>query len=135
MNLEKNMVDTLAAACNVPAWFGAQPQSDDEAPSEMPVIIVNRPDADWLNDFSGVDVDLAVTTIQVDYYAETAEAARRLADAGRLAVRDLVDQDDDPICPALSTETSFYDQVSRAWRVMQQWRVPDYNPSLPVPTP
>lgn len=134
MSLEKNVVDTLAAACAVPAWFGAQPQAEDEAPSEMPVVIVNRPDADFLNDFAGADIDLALTTIQVDYYAETAEAARRLADAGRIAVRAIADAEANPICPVLATESSFYDQISRGWRVMQQWRMPDYSPALPPVT-
>jgi hypothetical protein len=130
--IEKIIVDTLRTACAIDAWFGAQPQGSDEVPSEMPVVIVNRIEANWLSEFCGFDDELAITGMQVDYYAETAEAARRLSDKGRKAMKDLTDPADSvALCPTLETEASFYDAVSRAWRVMQLWLVNDYQPALP----
>lgn len=130
MMLEKTMVDTLAIACACETWFGAQPQGDDESPSALPVVIVNRPDSAWIADFCGTDPDLAIPLMQVDYWAETAEAAKRLSDVGRTALIMLNDPTG-PLYPVLQTEDSTYEPIPRAWRVMQRWVIPDYQPALP----
>ena len=129
MIIERAINDALTAATGVAVYFGAQPQGTDEAPSKLPVIVINRPDALWPVTNSGTDTDLAMTTIQVDYYAEGAEDCRRLADTGRAVVRDIV-ANGAALCPGLRGEQSFYDQVSRAWRVLQTWEVADYAPAL-----
>lgn len=134
MMLEKTMVDVLKLATGVETWFGAQPQADDEEPARLPVVIVNRPGSDWLNTFCGVDDALSIPTMRVDYWADKAEAARRLADKGRAAIKGLAD-DTGPLFPTLTSEVSYYEPMARAWRVMQQWRVPDYVPALPEPIP
>lgn len=126
MSVERLIIDTVEAATGgVATFFGMQPQADDDHPSPMPVNIVNRIRTDWLNNFCGADPALNTSGIQVDYYAETAEQARRLADQGRAAIIAL------PDAATLDSEVSFYDQVSRGWRVMQQWNIPEYQPSLP----
>lgn len=130
MMIEKTMVDSLKTACAVETWFGAQPQGDDESPSSLPVIIVNRPDSTWLSTFCGTDPDLSIPMMQVDYWAETAEQARRLADTGRLTLIALADTTG-PLHPTLQTEDSSYEPIARAWRVIQRWWVPDYQPALP----
>lgn len=130
MRIERTFCDSLLLATSVETWFGAQPQGSDEVPSSMPVIVVNRPETDWLATFGGTDVGLAVTVMQVDYYAETAEAARRLADIGRTTIAALEDSTG-PLYGTLDQEISLYDSISRAWRVVQRWTVPDYIPALP----
>lgn len=128
MTIERSIVDLMRAALGVPVWFGAQPQESDNAPSIMPVVIVNRPEVGFINTFAGVDPDLALTTMQLDYYDETADGARRMSILGRQAMTQLADGLK-PLCPTLDTEESFYDSMSRAWRVLQRWTVPDYAPA------
>ena len=131
MIVEKRVVDAVAAATGAPTFFGVQPQADDGQPAPLPVVIVNRTGARWASEFCGADTALAITTIQVDSYAETAEACRRIADKARAAVRDLLDDAGKRIAPSLDSEVSFYDTESRGWRVMQVWTPPEYQPSLP----
>lgn len=130
MIVEKRVVDAVAAATGVLTYFGVQPQAEDDRPSPLPVCIVNRTGARWASEFCGADIALAITTIQVDSYAETAEGCRRIADKARAAVRDLIDDTGKRIAPALDSEVSFYDTQSRGWRIMQVWTPPDYQPSL-----
>jgi hypothetical protein len=120
MIAEKNICDLLFAATAIPTYFGVQPQPPSGEPSPMPVIIVNRTASEWVNEFCGTDTALSLATIQVDYYAETAEACRRAADTGRTAMAG----------QSLNSEVSFYDEMSRAWRVMQAWTVTDYSPTI-----
>ena len=112
----------------VPVFYGVQPQSDDGQPSQMPVVIINRVSSTWIGAFCGTDTDMAVTGIQVDYYDETAEGARRLADGGRMSIRDLVG--DSAGGGILESEISYYDDDSRGWRVLQRWSLTDYVPQL-----
>jgi hypothetical protein len=132
---EKLIIDRLKAALGIPVYFGMQPQGDDEAPSKMPVVIVNRSDSGWSTGFSGTDPDLSITRMQIDYYAEQAAEARGWADTGRLTMIGMVHDDGAALAPSLSDEQSFYDQVSRGWRVMQTWVVTDYAPAIPIPNP
>ena len=131
MNLERRIVDLMRTVNgDTEAWFGAQPQGDDESPSKLPVIIVQRPDTVWLNEFCGLDPDIAIPVIQIDYWAATAEQARRLADAGRTLMIGLKDPNDNLICPSLQMEESLYEPMARAWRYLQRWYVTDYLPVL-----
>ena len=132
MNLERRIVDVLRVGCAVETWFGAQPQGDDESPANLPVVIINRPDVQWLNDFCGLDLSLGIAVMQVDYWAETAEQSRRLADKGRVLMASLTSADTGgyPYCPTLQMEESLYDPTGRAWRWLQRWNVPDYDPVL-----
>lgn len=132
MMLERTIVDLMASATSVETWFGAQPQGTDEEPSRLPVVIVNRPDTGWLATFCGTDDQLSLATMRIDFWAKKAEDARRLADKGRKAMITLAD-DTGPLFPILGSEVSYYEPMARAWRVMQQWQVPDYLPSLPEP--
>lgn len=124
MSVEKLIIDTVRTATAEPVYFGMAPQPVDDVPSPMPVTIVNRIRTDWLNAFCGTDPNINTSGIQIDYYAETAEGARRSADAGRNAIIALPDD------ATLDSEVSFYDQVSRGWRVMQTWNIAEYQPSL-----
>lgn len=135
MIVEKLIVDRIKLAFGVPTYFGMQPQGDDDVPSKMPVIIVNRNDSDWVTCFAGTDPDLSIARIQIDYYAEQAADARGWADSGRVLMIGMIDDEGVALAPALNDEQSFYDQLSRAWRVMQTWVVTDYAPFIPVPTP
>lgn len=132
MMLEKTIVDLMASATGAEAWFGAQPQGSDDEPARLPVVIVNRPDSAWLATFCGTDTDLSLATMRIDFWAAKAESAKRLADKGRAAMKDLADSTG-PLHPILNSEVSYYEPMARAWRVMQQWAVPDYLPSLPEP--
>lgn len=135
MIVEKLIVDRLKLALGIPVYFGMQPQGTDEVPSRMPVAIVNRSDSNWMVGFCGTDPDLSVARIQIDYYAEQAADARGWADTGRRTMIGMIDDDGAALAPGLNDEQSFYDQLSRGWRVMQTWEVTDYAPAIPVPTP
>lgn len=130
MALEKLIVDLMQASTGVEAWFGAQPQGTDEEPARLPVVIVNRPDTNWLATFCGTDPDLNIATMRIDFWDTKAEGARRIADKGRAAMVALTDGVG-PLCPVLNSEVSYYEPMVRAWRVMQQWAVTEYQPSLP----
>jgi hypothetical protein len=127
--MEKDLVDALGVACDCPSYYGMQPQPDDGAPAPLPVVITNRSASEWFGAFCGTDTRLSNATIQVDYYADTAEAARRMADTGRDV---LASYDDNGASGTgtLDSEVSYYDEESRAWRVMQRWTIPDYHPSI-----
>lgn len=125
MTIERKVVDTVRTATGALTYFGVQPQPSDDRPAPLPVAIVNRSGSEWPRVFCGTDDKLTVAEIQTDYYAETAEGARRLADQGRAALIAL----DPP--PTLTNEFSLYDPESRAWRVIQRWSMTDYQPSLP----
>jgi hypothetical protein len=125
---ERHAVDTLKTL-GVPVYFGSAPEPPNDEPTPLPVVIVNRTASDWTAEFCGTDVFLERLTLQVDFYAETAEEARRLADRGRSLIRDLTSERGG-FFPALQSETSMYDDLSRAWRVLATWRVADYAPSL-----
>lgn len=131
MIVEKRVIDAVNSVTGVLTFFGVQPQGPDDQPSPLPVVIVNRTGTRWANEFGGADTGLAITQIQVDVYAETAEGCRRIADLARTAIRDLADDDGNRICPTLDSEVSFYDQESRGWRIMQVWTPPEYEPVLP----
>ena len=134
MMIEKTIVDLMEVATATETWFGAQPQADDEEPARLPVVIVNRPGSNWLATFCGTDPNLALANMRIDYWHKKAEGARRLADKGRAAMVNLADETG-PLCPVLASEVSYYEPMVRGWRVMQQWNVPDYQPSLPEPVP
>lgn len=123
--MEKNLVDALGLALNVDSFYGMQPQPPDSAPAPLPVVITNRVASVWYAQFCGTDTNLSNSGIQVDYYADTAEQARRMADQGRALIAAI----DEP--GVLESEVSYYDEESRAWRVMQRWTLPDYSPSIP----
>lgn len=125
MTVERTVVDCVALTTGKTTYFGVQPQPDDGSPAPLPVVIVNRPNSTWPGAFCGTDDRLALTEIQVDYYAETAEAARRAADDGRAGIIALAER------PTLTSEISTYDSESRAWRVLQRWAIADYQPVLP----
>lgn len=127
--IEKDIVDRLDAVLSAEVYYGMQPQPPDDAPAPLPVVIVNRVASVWLGGFCGTDTDLSTAGIQVDYYDETAEGARRLADQGRVALRDLVASSAGGAL--LDSEVSYYDEDSRGWRVQQRWDVADYSPALP----
>lgn len=135
MIVEKLIIDRLKSALGIPVYFGMQPQGDDESPSNMPVVIVNRPGSEWPVGFIGTDANLSMAQIQIDYYAEQAAECRGWADTGRLTMVGMIDEDGAALAPGLRDEQSFYDQLSRAWRVMQTWDVADYAPAIAFPTP
>lgn len=113
-------------------YYGTAPQPLGDEPTPLPLIIVNRTASRWLYGFCGTDGAPSLVTVQIDYYAETAEQARELADAGRAAMATLTHPDQAPprlVAPALENELSLRDDVSRSWRVSQQWTVSDYSPS------
>jgi hypothetical protein len=127
--IEKDIVDALEARLSAEVYYGMQPQPPNDAPAPLPVVIVNRIASVWLGSFCGTDTNLSSVGLQVDYYDETAEGARRLADQGRVALRDLVASSAGG--GLLDSETSYYDDQSRGWRVQQRWNVADYSPALP----
>jgi hypothetical protein len=127
--IEKDIVDALEAQLSAEVYYGMQPQPPNDAPAPLPVVIVNRIASVWLGSFCGTDTDLSKVGLQVDYYDETAEGARRLADQGRVALRDLVASSAGG--GLLDSEISYYDDQSRGWRVQQRWNVADYSPALP----
>lgn len=129
MIVEKTICDALQTATGVATYFGVQPQGPVGEPSPMPVIIVNRTGSTWPVGLCGTDTALSIATIQVDYYSATAEGCRRYADTGRDTMRDLEDGGA-PSCPGLQSEISFYDDMSRAWRISQNWSITDYSPAL-----
>ncbi|WP_457813450.1 hypothetical protein [Sinorhizobium meliloti] len=126
--IEKDIVDLLDARLAAEVYYGMQPQPPDNVPAPLPVVIVNRVASVWYGGFCGTDTDLSRPGIQVDYYDETAEGARRLADQGRIALRDLVASSAGGAL--LDSEISYYDEESRGWRVQQRWDMADYSPAL-----
>jgi hypothetical protein len=129
--VEKLVCTTLAAVLIDEVWFGVAPQPEANRPIPLPFIIVNRPGSEWLNQFCGVDLNLAITSLQIDYYAGGAEAARRLADQGRAVIAALVDEAGDKLAPAIGIEQGpLWDSDSRAWRIIQPWTVGDYQPAI-----
>lgn len=125
MTVERDIIDALEAATGVETFLGMAPQPADDTPAPLPVNIVNRVRTDWVNTFCGVDGAFNITGIQVDYYADTAEQSRRNADTGRASLIALA------MGATLDTEVSYYDIVSRGWRIQQQWNFAEYEPSLP----
>jgi hypothetical protein len=129
--VEKLICDTLATALGIEVYFGAQPQPADTAPAPLPVAIVQRPQATFLNTLCGADVSLAMTQINLDVYADSAEESRSLHDTARATLATLSDVDPGTVT-TLSTEWGpTYDALSRGWRVHSEWLVPDYAPVLP----
>ncbi|UFX03602.1 DUF3168 domain-containing protein [Sinorhizobium medicae WSM1115] len=126
--IEKDIVDLLDARLAAEVYYGMQPQPPDNVPAPLPVVIVNRVASVWYGGLCGTDTDLSRAGIQVDYYDETAEGARRLADQGRIALRDLVASSAGG--GLLDSEISYYDEESRGWRVQQRWDMADYSPAL-----
>ncbi|MEJ6847546.1 hypothetical protein V3589_15160 [Sinorhizobium fredii] len=126
--IEKDIVDRLDAVLSAEVYYGMQPQPPHDHPAPLPVVIVNRVASVWLAGFCGTDTGLSTAGIQVDYYDETAEGARRLADQGRVALRDIVASSAGGAL--LDSEISYYDEESRGWRVQQRWDVADYSPAL-----
>jgi hypothetical protein len=129
MIVEKLVIDALAAALAIPVYYGAQPQPSDKEPAPLPVGIVQRPSATFLNTICGADVSLAITTIQVDIYAETMQEARTLHDEARQTMASLHETNPSVVCTS-DGESSLYDVPSRAWRVTSRWFVPDYAPTV-----
>lgn len=119
------ITDLKATLAPVPVFYGFAPQPPDNQAVPLPVVIVNRIGSAWPNTFCGVDVALELAQIQVDYYGRSNEVARRLADIGRTVVGGLEQR------PGLSSERTEYDDLARAWRVIQQWAVADYAPAIP----
>lgn len=114
-----------------PTYYGTAPQPEGDEPVPLPVIVVNRMSSRWPAGFCGTDPALSIPTLQIDYYAETAQEARQLADQGRDLIAGMADPDDQRAVGAiLENEFSSRDDVSRAWRVLQQWTIPDYSPSV-----
>lgn len=126
--IERDVVDRLEAVLPAQVYYGMQPQPPNDAPAPLPVVIVNRIASIWMGNFCGTDTDVSNVGLQVDYYDETAEGARRLADQGRVALRDLVASSAGG--GLLDSEISYYDDESRGWRVQQRWNVADYSPAL-----
>lgn len=112
-------------------YYGTAPQPEGDEPTPLPVTIVNRPGSKWLSGFCGTDPDLTFATVQVDYYAATAQEAREMADAGRALILALEQPGaaGERVAPILENEMSLRDDVTRSWRVMQQWAAPDYSPN------
>jgi hypothetical protein len=102
-------------------YFGVAPQDDNETALAFPLIIVNRVGTVWPVGFCGTDVNLEMAQIQVDYYHDQSEGCRRMADQARAQLSK----------HGLAAEISFYDDVSRGWRIAQTWDVADYAPAVP----
>lgn len=128
MIIETAVIEALRALA-VPVYYGTAPQPEGDQPVPLPVVIVNRVASGWLSDLCGTDPGMSVVTVQADYYAETAQQAREMADQGRGLIAGLVQPDSRKVGGVLDNEISARDDVSRSWRVIQQWTIPDYSPN------
>lgn len=128
MIIETAIINALRGPLGA-TYYGTAPQPDGDEPVPLPVVIVNRPASKWLSGLTGTDPGLSVVTVQVDYYAETAQQAREMADTGRGLILGLTHPGGDSVAPSLENEISLRDDVSRSWRVMQQWSATDYSPA------
>jgi hypothetical protein len=122
--IEAKFIATLETELGVPVYFGTAPQKQDDAPIDLPVIVLNRIATSWLSTLCGTDTTVCQATVQVDIYNSGAAAATALADQARAVLAQ------DVSVPSLENESVQFDEFSKAWRVMQQWRVSDYQPAL-----
>lgn len=117
--IEKEIIDGLKIALAIDrVYYGSAPQESNTEPLVFPLVVINRVGSTWANSFCGVDVDLSMVDVQIDFYGNTGFQARNAADLARLFLSQY----------SLDSEISFYDEASRGWRVMQTWAVPDYTP-------
>lgn len=126
MIVEASFIAALKAGLTpaAPVFGGMAPQPEGNTPAPLPVVVVNRVASVWSSTFCGTDLALAVTDLQIDFYARSNEIARRLADQGRALIAAV----DPP--PTLESELTTYDEASRAFRVIQTWRATDYQPAI-----
>lgn len=126
MIVEVEVINALRAGLTLapPVHNAVAPQPEGDQPAPLPLVIVNRTAAAWSSTFCGTDFDLAITDLQVDFYARSNAAARTLADEARPIIGAL----DPP--PTLQSEITIYDDTARAFRIVQTWRTADYNPRL-----
>jgi hypothetical protein len=127
MNIEFRFVEVLSAALSpVPVYYGIAPQKQDDMPIVLPVVIVNRIAANYPATLCGSDVTYSNVMLQVDIYHSGAALARDLADMARAALAQ------DAEVPTIEQEMIEFDISSKAWRVMQQWRAPQYPAAKPA---
>lgn len=123
MIIEADIIAGLKALFSMNrVYFGMAPQEGNEEALKFPMVIVNRVSTLWPVTFCGTDVDLEMAQIQVDFYDNVSQECRIMADAARRALS----------AHGLVTEISFYDDVSRGWRITQTWEVADYTPAIVV---
>jgi hypothetical protein len=122
--IEAEIIATLKTLFSMSrVYFGMAPQEGNEEALKFPLVIVNRVGTLWPVTFCGTDVDLEMAQIQVDFYDNVSQECRIMADAARRALS----------AHSLATEISFYDDVSRGWRITQTWEVSDYTPAIAGP--
>ena len=126
MTAVSDVIETLKAAMvpGQPVYHGTMPQPVGTEPAPLPGVVVQRIGSEWPATFCGTDAEFALATVQIDFYARSAELAQMAASQARGAVAAM------PSRPTLSNEFSLYESGIRAWRVVQTWLAPDYSPSL-----
>ena len=125
MSIEQTLIPALAAATGEHVRSLHGEQLTDLLPARVPLIIVARTMADWgaWQTTCGPELGIADVIIQIDYYALTLEAARRLADHGRGVVAGLLGA-------APESEFDVWEAPLRVHRVTASYNVPDYSPAV-----
>ena len=125
MSIEQTVIPALAAATGVDVRSLHGEQLTDLLPAHVPLIVIARVSASWddWDTFCTPNLDLANVGLQVDYYASTLEAARRLADIGRVALAQAAGS-------APEGEFDSWDSGIRVYRVSASYYLPDYAPAI-----
>jgi hypothetical protein len=131
MSVEARMLAVLEASTNpvlvrARKAYGYIEQDDEKLPTVLPVLVVQRATAEYLNDFCGV-YDCCFVTVEVKHVARGAEESRAQANAARLLLSACSEE------PQLETESEEFDSELRGWLVTQSWRVFDSAPDVTQP--
>jgi hypothetical protein len=103
--------------------YGYAPQDDEKEPTQLPLLVLQRAQSEWITDICSTYHACFVTVILV-HIARGAEEARTQAEAARLALWEGAEQ------PQLESETEEFDSDLRGWLVTQTFRVWDESPEI-----
>jgi|SRR5580765_7280793 hypothetical protein len=132
MSVEARMLAELeasqdAALVRAMKTYGYAPQDDEKEPTRLPLLVLQRAQAEWLTDICGTANAGCFVSVILVHIARGAEEARTQAQAARLVLLTGAEQ------PQLETETEEYDPDLRGWLVTQSFRVWDDAPEVATP--